>query len=68
MKPTKKQTAQDARKNDLNENPSNSKIKSFFKVTPKQFVCEKINNAIEPDNTKAVYIQALKDKLKSKVI
>lgn len=65
MKPTK--NAEDARKNDLNENPSTSKIKSYFKVTPKQFVREKNNNAIQPDNSKAVYIQALKDKLKSKV-
>lgn len=59
-----------AQKKDLIENPPDSKIKSYFKAAPKQFVVEKKieNAAIQSDNNKDVYIQALKDKLKSKVI
>lgn len=67
MKPTKKKNVQGARKIDTSQNQPALNIKSYYKVAAKQFVCEdKISDTIQSDCSKTVYIQALKDKLKSK--
>lgn len=65
MKTTKKNIVEAASKKDLNGN-SCSKIKTYFKATPKSFFFEK--KIDKTDKTQAIYVQALEDKLKSKVI
>ncbi len=68
MKPTKKNVAQNSMKKKTNDDPV--KIKSYFKVAPKQFLVESKNNDVvqREDSNRDIYIQALEEKLKSEVI
>lgn len=63
MKPAKTKNTQEVKKMEQNA-PT---IQKYFQTAPKQFVVKsKVNNINESENNKAFYIQALKDKLKSK--
>lgn len=62
MKPSKKKTNQVTTENMLGP----TTIQNYFKTAPKGFVERKGRKGSTASDTKGVYIQALKDKLKSK--
>lgn len=64
MKPSKKQNSDSSKDRKFTGEQSTSKIKNYFKTTPKPFAIEDDPKKNHVDDSKAYYVACLKEKLK----